>query len=189
MSQPLGTSGFLVGAVGERSDHQLSVNASLEGDRRLTFMTLDDDIVAGSLASLWRVLQQADCCHDRWVSRRARGQASSSRWCRRSTGTSVFPRSSCQARSISCRACWMDAVVFLLRWDLRESMKEADIEMILQRAKEKYPEARPRKQLTFGVTGSRDRVHLLAIPSATPASVRWTRRAGRESRQRSVQPG
>ena len=83
----------------------------------------------------------------------------------------------------------MDAVVFLLRWDLRESMKEADIEMILQRAKEKYPEARPRKQLTFGVTGSRDRAHLPAIPSATPASVRWTRRAGRESRQRSVQPG
>jgi Integrase core domain len=27
---------------------------------------------------------------------------------------------------------------------LRESMKEADIEMILERAKEKYPEARPR---------------------------------------------
>jgi putative transposase len=33
---------------------------------------------------------------------------------------------------------------FLLHWDLRESMKEADIEMILERAKEKYPGARPR---------------------------------------------
>jgi transposase InsO family protein len=31
-----------------------------------------------------------------------------------------------------------------VHWDLRESMKEADIEIILQRAKEKYPEAKPR---------------------------------------------
>ncbi|MFZ3213295.1 MAG: transposase family protein [Terriglobales bacterium] len=33
---------------------------------------------------------------------------------------------------------------FLVHWDLRESMKEADIEVILERAKEKYPEAKPR---------------------------------------------
>jgi putative transposase len=32
----------------------------------------------------------------------------------------------------------------IVHWDLRESMKEAEIEMILERAKEKYPEARPR---------------------------------------------
>jgi putative transposase len=29
---------------------------------------------------------------------------------------------------------------FVVHWDLRESMKEADIEVILERAKEKYPE-------------------------------------------------
>jgi hypothetical protein len=33
---------------------------------------------------------------------------------------------------------------FLVHWDLRESMREADVEVILERAKEKYPEARPR---------------------------------------------
>ncbi|MGA7221157.1 MAG: DDE-type integrase/transposase/recombinase, partial [Candidatus Sulfotelmatobacter sp.] len=32
----------------------------------------------------------------------------------------------------------------IVHWDLRESMKEADIEVILERAKEKYPEAKPR---------------------------------------------
>jgi len=32
----------------------------------------------------------------------------------------------------------------LVHWDLRESMREADVELILQRAKEKYPEAKPR---------------------------------------------
>jgi putative transposase len=31
-----------------------------------------------------------------------------------------------------------------VNWDIRESMTEADIEIILQRAREKYPEARPR---------------------------------------------
>jgi len=33
---------------------------------------------------------------------------------------------------------------FLVHWDLREAMKEADVEMILERAKEKYPDAKPR---------------------------------------------
>jgi putative transposase len=33
---------------------------------------------------------------------------------------------------------------FLVHWNLRESMREADIEVILQRAKEKHPEAKPR---------------------------------------------
>jgi putative transposase len=32
----------------------------------------------------------------------------------------------------------------IVHWDLRESMTEADIEIILQAAKEKHPEARPR---------------------------------------------
>ena len=32
----------------------------------------------------------------------------------------------------------------IVHWDLRESMREADIEVILERAKEKHPEAKPR---------------------------------------------
>ena len=32
----------------------------------------------------------------------------------------------------------------IVHWDLRESIKEADIEVILERGKEKYPEAKPR---------------------------------------------
>jgi putative transposase len=33
---------------------------------------------------------------------------------------------------------------FIVHWDLRESMREVDIEVFLQRAREKYPEAKPR---------------------------------------------
>jgi len=32
----------------------------------------------------------------------------------------------------------------VVQWDLRESMTEAEVEIILQRAREKYPEAKPR---------------------------------------------
>ena len=38
----------------------------------------------------------------------------------------------------------LDGSRFLVYWDLRESMKEADIQIILERAKERYPEAKPR---------------------------------------------
>jgi transposase InsO family protein len=33
---------------------------------------------------------------------------------------------------------------YLVHWDIREHMTEADIEIIIQRAKEKFPHARPR---------------------------------------------
>jgi transposase InsO family protein len=33
---------------------------------------------------------------------------------------------------------------YLLAWSLRESMKEADVEIVIQRAKERFPEAHPR---------------------------------------------
>lgn len=41
----------------------------LEGYRRLTFMMLDVDVVAVSLASVWRVLKQAGLL-SRWKARR-----------------------------------------------------------------------------------------------------------------------
>jgi len=42
---------------------------------------------------------------------------------------------------------------FIVNWEIRESITEADIEIILQGAKEKYPEARPR--IPKGRTGLR----------------------------------
>jgi transposase InsO family protein len=38
----------------------------------------------------------------------------------------------------------MAASRYIVNWDLRESMTEADIEVILERAKELHPEAKPR---------------------------------------------
>ena len=43
----------------------------------------------------------------------------------------------------------------LLHWEIRESMKEADIELIVQRAHEKYPDAKPGK--------NRDRCYRICV--------------------------
>ena len=42
----------------------------------------------------------------------------------------------------NCRRLYVEG--YIVNWNIRETMTEADIEIILQAAKEKYPEARPR---------------------------------------------
>lgn len=116
----------------------------LEGYRRLTFMMLDRDVVAVSPASVWRVLSQAGLLA-KW-----NGQPS-----RKGTGfeqplgphqhwhIDVSYLNICGTFYYLCSA--LDGYSrFIVHWDLRESMREADIEIILERTKEKYPQARPR---------------------------------------------
>jgi transposase InsO family protein len=116
----------------------------LEGYRRLAFMMLDDDIVAVSPASVWRVLSQAGLLH-RW-----NGKPS-----RKGTGFEPPPgphqhwHIDVSYINVHGTFYYLCSVLdgysrFIVHWDLRESMREADVEIILERAKEKYPEARPR---------------------------------------------
>jgi transposase InsO family protein len=116
----------------------------LEGYRRLTFMMLDRDVVAVSPASVWRVLSQAGLL-ERW-----HGKPS-----RKGTGFEPPPgphqhwHIDISYLNICGTFYYLCSVLdgysrFIVHWDLRESMREADIEIILERAKEKYPEARPR---------------------------------------------
>ncbi len=116
----------------------------LEGYRRLTFMMLDHDVVAVSPASVWRVLKQAGLL-SRWKAKPSR----------KGTGFEqpLAPHQHWHVDvsyiNLSGTFYYLCSVLdgcsrFLVHWDLRESMKEADIERILERAKEKYPEAKPR---------------------------------------------
>jgi transposase InsO family protein len=116
----------------------------LEGYRRLAFMMLDADVVAVSPASVWRVLSGAGLLC-RW-----KGKPS-----RKGTGFEqpLQPHQHWHVDvsyiNVSGTFYYLCSVLdgcsrFLVHWDLRESMREADIEMILERAKEKYPEAKPR---------------------------------------------
>jgi putative transposase len=111
----------------------------LEGYRRLTFKMLDADVVAVSPASVWRVLKQAGLL-SRWKSKPSR----------KGTGFEQPPQlhqhwhidvsyiNLCGTFSYLCSI--LDGFSrFLVHWDLRESMREADVEVIL-----KYPEVKPR---------------------------------------------
>ncbi len=116
----------------------------LEGYRRLTFMMLDADLVAVSPSSVWRVLGQAGLL-SKWngkPSRKGTGfeqpVAAHQHW---HIDVSYI--------NIAGTFYYLCGVLdgysrFIVHWDLRESMTEADIEIILQSAKEKYPEAKPR---------------------------------------------
>jgi len=107
-------------------------------------MMLDADVVAVSPSSVWRVLQQAGLL-SRWKgkpSRKGTGfeqpPKAHQHWhidvsYINVSGTFYYPCSILDGYSRS-----------IVHWDLRESMTEAEIEVILQRAREKYPEAKPR---------------------------------------------
>lgn len=116
----------------------------LEGYRRLCFMMLDRDIVAVSPASVYRVLKAEGLLAHRWnkPSRKGTGfvqpLAPHDHWHIDFSyvnvgGTFYYLCSILDGCSRS-----------IVHWEIREAMKEADAEMVLQRAREKFPQARPR---------------------------------------------
>jgi putative transposase len=116
----------------------------LEGYRRLTFMMLDRDVAAASPSSVYRVLRAAGRLGRRTgpPSRKGTGFVQPTRphehWhvdvsYLNIAGTFYYLGSVLDGYS---RA--------IAHWELRESMTEADVEVILQRAREAYPGARPR---------------------------------------------
>src|SRR4029077_4714715 len=116
----------------------------LEGYRRLTFMMLDQDVVAVSPASVWRGLKKAG------VLSRAEKKPS-----RKGTGFEqpLQPHQHWHVDvsyiNLSGTFYYLGSVLdgcrrFLVLWDLRESIKETDLWIIREGAKEKCPEARPR---------------------------------------------
>jgi transposase InsO family protein len=116
----------------------------LEGYRRLTFMMLDDDVVAVSPSSVYRVLKQAGRLDRKWQQSSKKG-----------TGF-LQPLRAHDHWHVDISYVNLGGTFFYLcslldgysrsivHWELRDSMTERDVETIVQRAKEKYPQARPR---------------------------------------------
>jgi len=116
----------------------------LEGYRRLAFMMLDQDVAAVSPSSVYRVLRAAGRL-DRWnikPSRKGKGfgqpEAAHQHW---HTDVAYV--------NVGGTFYYLISVLdgysrFLLHWELRQSMTEEDVEIVLQRALELFPEARPR---------------------------------------------
>lgn len=116
----------------------------LEGYRRLTYMMLDRGVVAVSPSSTYRVLQGAGLL-DRW-SRKASKKGTGfvqplqphGHWhvdiaYLNLSGTFYYLCSVLDGYSRS-----------IVHWEIAPSMTEAELELVLQRAREKYPHARPR---------------------------------------------
>ena len=119
-------------------------NHSLEGYRRLAFMMLDADVAAVSPSSVYRVLKEAGRIE------RFKGRPS-----RKGTGFQ---------QPLGAHEHWHVDVSYLnimgtfyylcsvldgysravIHWEIQESMTEAQIEIILQKAREMHPQATPR---------------------------------------------
>ena len=116
----------------------------LEGTRRLTFMMLDQNVVAVSPSSVWRVLKAAGRLAP-W-----NGKPS-----RKGTGFQqpLAPHQHWHVDisylNLAGTFYYLCSVLdgysrYLVHWEIRESMKEAEVELIVQRAREQFPQASPR---------------------------------------------
>jgi len=116
----------------------------LNGYRRLTFMMSDANILHVSPSSVWRVLSGAGLLgrNNSKTSKKGTGfvqpEAPHKHWhidvsYINISGTFYYLCSVIDGYSRS-----------ILSWDIKESMTEAEVEIILQKAKECYPDAKPR---------------------------------------------
>ena len=115
-----------------------------DGYRRLTFMMLDQDVVAVSPASVYRVLGKAGLLTPWNATPSKKGTgfvqplAPHQHW-----HTDISYLNICGTFYYLCSA--LDGCSRAnLQWEIRESMTEPEVELVLQKAKEKYPEAKPR---------------------------------------------
>jgi putative transposase len=116
----------------------------LDGYRRQTFKMLDADVVAASPTSVWRVLHQAG------LLARVNGKPS-----RKGTGfvQPLRPHQDWHVDfsylNIAGTFYFLCSILdgysrFIVHWEIRDKMEESDVETIIQRAREKYPNERPR---------------------------------------------
>ena len=116
----------------------------LEGYRRLCYMIMDDDIVAVSPSSVYRVLTNAGMlrCWNGKPSKKGDGFIQPLKphehW-----HCDISYINICGTFYYLCSI--LDGFSrYIVHWEIRESMTERDVEIVLQRAREKFPNAKPR---------------------------------------------
>ena len=115
-----------------------------EGYRRLTYMMLDADVVAASPSSIYRVLKQAGELN-KWApspSKKGKGF---------DQPTKPHQHWHIDITYINIRGTFYYLCTILdgysryvVHWEIRESMTEANVEIVVQRAREKFPGQHPR---------------------------------------------
>ena len=115
-----------------------------DGYRRLTYMLMDEDIVAVSPSSVYRVLMAAGLL-GRWngsPSKKGTGF-------QQPTGPHEHWHTDISYINICGTFYYLCSVLdgfsrYMVHWEIRETMTEANVEIILQRAREAFPETHPR---------------------------------------------
>ena len=116
----------------------------LEGYRRLAFMMIDADVVAVSPATVYRVLSKAGRL-DRWPKRTTSKGKGFVQPLRPHEHWHVDIAHLNVAGTFYYLCSVLDgASRVILHWEIRESMCEADVECVLQKAHELYPDEKPR---------------------------------------------
>jgi len=115
-----------------------------EGYRRLTYMMIDDDIVAVSPSSVYRVLSKADLL-SRWNHKASKKGDGFTQPLKAHEHWHI----DISYLNISGTFYYLCSILdgfsrYIVHWEIREQMTEMDIEIILQRAREMFPEATPR---------------------------------------------
>ena len=115
-----------------------------EGYRRLAYMMLDTDVVGVSPSSVYRVLKNAR----RFAQQRA-SSSTKGRGFVQPTAPHEHWHIDVSYLNISGTFYYLCSILdgysrYIVHWEIRESMTEADVETILQRAHEAFPEAKPR---------------------------------------------
>ena len=114
------------------------------GYRRLAYMMLDADVVAVSPSSVYRVLLEAGLLRATTAQPSSKGQGFKQphqphqHWHIDITYLNI-----CGTFYYLCTI--LDGYSrFIVHWEIRAAMTEADVEIVLQRAREQFPQARPR---------------------------------------------
>lgn len=116
----------------------------LEGYRRLTFMMLDEDVVAVSPSSVYRVLKAAGRL-DRWN----RKPSSKGSGFHQPSGPHRHWHVDISYINVAGTFYYLCSIIdgysrFIVHHEIRESMKEWEVELVLERGRERFPGAKPR---------------------------------------------
>ena len=117
---------------------------STEGYRRLTYMMMDADVVAASPATVYRVLKQAGC-FERWN----RTESSKGQGFQQPLTVHEHWYTDISYVNVCGTFYYLISVLdgcsrYIVHWELRKSMTEQDVEIVLQRARENFPGQTPR---------------------------------------------
>jgi len=115
-----------------------------DGYRRLAFMMIDQGVVAVSPSTVWRTLHDAGR-----LRRQSRGPSPKGRGFQQPAKPHQHWHTDVSYLNIRGTFYYLCSILdgysrAIIHWEIRESMTEHDVQIILQRAHELYPDAKPR---------------------------------------------